>query len=373
MTLLAGLGALALLAIHLVTIALYLRRLGRPRAPHLWIGRPTVTLLRPVCGLDPFDAETLERSFQQDYPTYEVIFCAQDPRDPAVRVLSDLIARYPAVPARLLVGNDRVTANPKLNNLWKGWNAARSDWVCMADANLLLPRDYLSTVVASWGPGTGLVSAPPLGIRPEGWGGHLECAVLNGNQARLQYAADSLGNGFAQGKTMFVNRALIERAGGFAALGEFMAEDATATRMIRALGLDVTLVPLPFPQPVGRRSLRQVWDRQLRWSRVRRDALPGLFALEILNGGGVPLLLALAAAGPAAALTYAGLWYLAEGYLIRRAGWPGSWRDLLALPLRDLMLPALWVATFARRGFEWRGTTLSHDATATALTLSTPE
>lgn len=359
MSLLLALGAATLLGLHLASVALYLHRLNHPRRLPFGIGRPTVTLLRPVCGLDPFDAETLESSFTQDYPDYEVIFCAQDADDPAAPLLRRLMARYPQVPARLMIGFDAVTGNPKLNNLWKGWNAAASDWICTTDANLLLPPDYLSTVVGSWGAGTGLVSSPPRGIRPEGWGGHLECAVLNSNQARLQYASDSLGSGYAQGKTMFFNRALVDRAGGFTALGAYMAEDATATRMTRSLGLEVRLAPLPFAQPIGKRSLRQVWDRQLRWSRVRRDAFPGLFALEFLNGALAPFLLALLAAGPLFALAYLAIWYLAEAYLIRRAGWPGGWRDLAVLPLRDLMLPALWIATFARRGFEWRGTTMT--------------
>lgn len=366
MSLLLALGAATLLGLHLGTVALFLRRLSEPAPAPGGIGQPGVTLLRPVCGLDPFDAETLETSFTQDYPDYEVIFCAQRPDDPVIPVLEGLMARYPLRRARLLVGYDAISGNPKLNNLWKGWHAAASDWVCMTDANLLLPRDYLSTVVGSWGPGTGLVSSPPVGIRPQGWGGHLECAILNANQARLQFAADSLAEGFTQGKTIFTHRALIDRAGGFAALGGLMAEDAAATRLIRGLGLRISLTPLPFAQPVGRRGLRQVWDRQLRWSRVRRDGFPGLFALEILNGALLPGLMALAAAGPGVALAYLTLWYLAEALLIRRAGWPGGWRDLAVLPLRDLMLPAIWAMTFARRGFDWRGTAMTQPATRLA-------
>ena len=373
MSLLLALAAAVLLGANLMTVALYLRRLGRQDPLPGGIGRPAVTLLRPVCGLDPFDAETLESSFLQDYPDYEVIFCAQDAQDPAVALLRDLIAQYPGVKAQVLTGDDPVTGNPKLNNLWKGWNAASSDWICMTDANLLMPRDYLSTIVAAWGAGTGLVSSPPLGIRPQGWGGHLECAVLNANQARLQFAADSLGDGYAQGKTMFFNRALVDRTGGFVALGEFLAEDATATKMIRSIGLHVSLTPLPYAQPIGRRSLREVWDRHLRWSRVRRDAFPGLFAAEILNGTAMPALFVLLAVGPVATLGYLALWYLAEIYLIRRAGWPGGWRDLAVLPLRDAMLPALWLATFLRRGFEWRGTTMTRRETGADESLTAAE
>jgi len=50
-----------------VTIALYLRRLSSPE-PRGVIGRPPVTLFRPVCGLADFDEESLRSSFLLDWP-----------------------------------------------------------------------------------------------------------------------------------------------------------------------------------------------------------------------------------------------------------------------------------------------------------------
>lgn len=359
----AGLVAAGLTAGHLASCGLVARRLGRP--PRGQVARAGVTLLRPVCGLDAFDAQTLQSSFGQDWPEYEVIFCAPSEDDPAVPLVRALIAAHPGARARLLCGQVRRTGNPKLDNLWKGWAAARGEFVCMADSNLLLPPDYLSGLMAEWGGGlVGLVSSPPVGLWPEGWGGALECAFLNGNQARLQLAADEMGQGYAQGKTLMWHRATLEDAGGLAALGRWLAEDAAATKLVRGMGRRVRLAPRPFGQPIGRRSLRAVWDRQLRWSRVRRDAFPGLFLAEIANGAVAPAALALMAGGPALALAGLVLWYGAEAALVRRAGWPMGWRDLAALPLRDLMLPVLWLATFARRGITWRGTAMAAPAAA---------
>ena len=360
---LTALACLLLLA-HLGAAGLYLHRLQRPKPATGVIGQPFVTLLRPVCGLDAFDEETLQSSFAQEYPRYEIIFCAQSADDPVVGLVNRLIARNPHVPARLLIGLDRISGNPKLNNVLKGWNAATGDWVCMTDSNLLLPPDYLGTVVGSWGPATGLVSSPPVGIRPQNMGGALECAFLNSNQALLQCAAASVGPGFAQGKTLFFNKSLMEHAGGLRALGETLAEDAAATRITRAMGREVTLTPLPFAQPIGRRTLAQVWNRQLRWSRVRRDAFPTLFAFEVLNGGVVPIAATFAAlhltgADPVFGVYYAAVWYLAEILVAARAGWPLALHTLPTLVLRDLLMLPLWLATFLRRGFDWRGTALS--------------
>lgn len=361
--LLAGFAAVALL-LHLATVILSLPQVRRRAAPAATPLQP-VTLLRPVCGLDRFDAETLASSFLQDHPDHEVIFCAARADDPAVALIRSLIAAHPQVRATLLIGEDRITGNPKLNNLAKGWTAAKARWIVMADSNLLLPPDYLTTLAGCWAEGTtGLVSCPAVGIRPEGLWGALECAFLNSNQARLQLAADSLGFGFAQGKTLFWRRDLLDQAGGLATLGRNLAEDVAATKTVREMGLRVTLPPLPFAQPIGRRTLAQVWGRQLRWSKVRRDGFAGLFLMEPLNGALLPALAcggALAALGQSPLLTAPFLlaWYGAEVLLARSHGWPMQPRDILAMGLRDLLIPALWMGTFLDRGFEWRGTAMA--------------
>lgn len=351
-----------LLALHLVSVVLALRH-GQRRGIAPPDMPPFLCLLRPVCGLDRFDLETLETSFGLDWPDYEILFCAAHETDPAVPALRAMIARHPGARARLLIGEDRISANPKLNNMAKGWAATRADWIVMADANLALPRDYLRTLWACWRPGTGMVTSPPAGIRPEGLWGAVEAAFLNGMQARWQLSADQVGHGHAQGKTLFLHRDLLDRQGGLAVLGRDLAEDAAATKIVREAGLTVRLAPRPFGQPIGRRSLRAVWGRQLRWSRIRRQGFPGLFALEPLAGPVLPLL-ALLLHQPALAVPFLGLWYGAEWALCRAMGWPAGPRDLVASMLRDAALLPLWAATFLRSGFEWRGTAMAPQAAA---------
>ena len=354
----------AMMLAHYAMTLLFLRRLRHDNLSRGVIGHPRITLLRPVCGLDNFDRETLASSFLQHYPDYEIIFCAPREDDAAVSTVRELIALYPGVKARVIFGLDAISGNPKLNNLFKGWLAATSEWICMADSNLLLPTNYLQCLVSAWGPRTGLVTSPAVGIRPQSFGAHVECAFLNGNQARLQFTADSLGIGFAQGKTLFWNKAELERAGGLRILGGRLAEDVTATRTVRARGQRVNLTRLPFAQPLGVRSLRLVWERQLRWSRVRRDGFPLLFAGEVINGSLLAtglFALGISALGWPVAATVAFLffWYLPEVLLMKWAQWPCGWKDVAALPVRDLMMPALFATTFRQRGIEWRGNPMS--------------
>jgi len=329
-----------------------------------------VSIVRPVCGLDNFLEETLRTSFELDYPAFELIFCAASPRDAAVPTVRKLIAAHPGVRARLLIGDDLVSQNPKLNNCVKGWRATEHDWVVLADSNVLMPRDYLQCLLAAWRPDTGLVCSPPAGCQPVGLWAHLECAFLNTYQARAQYFADTLGIGFAQGKSMLWRRADLEAAGGIAALGSEVAEDAASTKIVRAAGLRVRLTDGPFGQPLGQRSFKDVWQRQTRWARLRRACFPLNFAPEILGGAVLPLTAAGYAAygaGLSVTATVAALaivWYGAEMALARVARWHLTLSYPIHAVLRDLLLPVLWIDGWIGTDFVWRGNQMSVAADA---------
>jgi ceramide glucosyltransferase len=361
----AAFCGLALL-IHLVSVMVAILRCRPPqRALAAPPDAPPVTIVRPVCGVDNFVEDTLASSFALDYPRFELVFCVALERDPVVPIVRALMAAHPHVRARLLVGDDRVSQNPKLNNCVKGWDAAAHDWIVIADSNVLMPCDYIQRLLAAWRPGCGLVCAPPIGSRPENVWAELECAFLNTYQARWQYCADTLGNGFAQGKTMLWRRADLDAAGGIRALGAELAEDAASTKLVRARGLDVHLVDAPFAQPLGRRGFREVWRRQTRWARLRRASFLHLVLPEGLSGAVLPsAALALVASSVGWPLweslgAFAALWYGAEMALAQVAGWHLSALSPLIAVLRDLLLPWLWLDGLVGTDFVWRGNAMS--------------
>ena len=357
-------GALCagLAAVHLASILVAIARVRTSAgARFLADGRAGVSIIRPVCGLENFSEETLGSAFVLDYPHYEIVFCVARSTDPVVPVVRRLIAEHPHVPARLLVGNDHVSPNPKLNNIVKGWAAARHDWVVMADSNVLMPCDYIQRLLAAWRPGTGLVCSPAVGCVPDGLWAELECGFLDTYQARWQHTADAFGLGFAQGKTMLWRREILEAGGGIRALAAEVAEDAAATKLVRRLGLRVRLVPASFPQPLGIRTFADVWRRQVRWARLRRDTFMVFFLPEILAGAVVPFAAAITCAAAAdwpvtgVAAAFLTAWYGAEAMLAHAAGWHLSWRAPLAWMLRDLLLPVLWITSWMGNDFVWRG------------------
>jgi ceramide glucosyltransferase len=353
---------IAVTAIQITSIVIAVVRLRRGRRSGPVSGQyPPVSLVRPLCGIDNYAADTLRSTFELDYPQCEILFCVASAKDPVLPLVRDLMAENPDARAELLIGDDRASMNPKLINVLKGWHAASHDWIIIADSNVLMPGDYIQRLFASWRADTGLVASPPIGCRPDGMWAEIECAFLNTYQARWQYLVDSFGFGFAQGKTMLWRRAELDRAGGIEALAKEVAEDAAATKIVRGAGLKVRLIDRPLAQPLGRRSAAEVWNRQLRWARLRRASFLIYFLPEILSGGVLPMIavaILTHAFGLPPALcvaAFAAFWYGSEMMLAAAAGWHVPVLYPLYGLARDLLLPVLFVSALRGNDFVWRG------------------
>ncbi|MEK4035614.1 ceramide glucosyltransferase [Methylocystis sp. IM2] len=339
--------------------------MSRPAAEHAGAPHaPPVSIVRPLRGLEPYSEETLGATFDLDYPSYEIIFCVQSPSDPIIPLVERLIAQHPEREARLLVGDDYISANPKLNNCVKGWDAAQYDYIILADSNALPPSDYVQTMLAAFEPDTAMTVSMPIGSRPQGFWAMVECAILNTFQARWQYGAEAIGAGFAQGKNMMWRREVLDRAGGIRALGAEIAEDAASTKVIRAQNMKVRLVDMPFEQPLGKRTAQEVYSRHVRWARLRRVTFPAHYAPEFMNGSFVAIVLGAYAAlqfggdAAAVALTAAAIMGALHGgelWLARVCGFPLDWRKPFALVMRDLLLPVMFVDALLFDDFVWHG------------------
>ncbi|QPG75072.1 hypothetical protein FOA43_002412 [Brettanomyces nanus] len=99
----------------------------------------------------------LRSSFEQDYPVdqLEIIFCIQDPHDPAIEIVQYLISQYPKIDAKLMIDDtsggfpDNYGPNPKINNLSKGYKAAKYDVLWVIDSNAWARPDTLKRSIYS--------------------------------------------------------------------------------------------------------------------------------------------------------------------------------------------------------------------------------
>src|SRR5262249_37451661 len=148
---------------------------------------PAVSVAVPIKGMEAELDDNLDALFQLDYPEFELIFLVADADDAALPHVRAAIARHPRCAAQIIVGDAKVTGNPKVNNLIKAEGGARHPLMLMCDSNIAIERDTLGRLVAVLDDGVGLVSTVPVAVRPRNFVGELECAMFNGYGARWLY------------------------------------------------------------------------------------------------------------------------------------------------------------------------------------------
>ena len=115
----------------------------------------------------------------------------------------------------------------------------------------------------------------------------LEAAFVNSFQTKTSLAADSLGIDYVLSKTMLWRRDTMERIGGLGVLASGFGDDVLARKAVVAAGLRARLAR-PVPHAVGRRTFRQVWQRQLRWMRATSGPTRRIHIMSILLANVLP-------------------------------------------------------------------------------------
>src|SRR5262245_30917466 len=73
---------------------------------------PPVSVLKPVHGMETQLRENLESFFRQDYPSYEILFAADEEDDAALSLAREISTRFPHVRCRILVTGKPPWPNP---------------------------------------------------------------------------------------------------------------------------------------------------------------------------------------------------------------------------------------------------------------------
>ena len=297
----------------------------------------------------------------------EVLICVASERDEAV---TRVRAQWPGAP--LLFGNDS-TFNPKLNNVRKGLEAASRPVVALCDAGIALAAGELIAAAAQLSDEVGLVLALKAGERPENFAAEMECAYLNGHQARFLLAADRLGMPVASGGVTILTRDVLERIGGHQGFLNYIADDYSVVRTVRdSVGRTTWLANVMPRLPLGRRRWSDVWRRQVRWGSTRLNLTTEVKALVLFEpaigwlasalAGSVALMahgvgigtLALALAAHTIA------WFAAEAWFVAGCRLPFGPRAWAAALVREVLVPVLAAqAWYGRNRIDWRGTNLA--------------
>jgi ceramide glucosyltransferase len=326
--------------------------------------RPPVSIVLPMKVLEQEFARAQDSALAQRYPQFEAIASATEAASPAVSAMGEIFARYPHIPSRIVHSTARFAASPKVDNLFRPFNEARNDVILMKDSNVILEPDDLTEAMRHLKPGIGMVCAIPYGAAPANFAAHVEAAILNGPHQRMLFAASVGGHGFGVGKIMLFHRSDFLRAGGFAAIAHTVGEDNATAKALKRIGLDTVFCHRLARQELGSRTFRDLYQRQLRWSVVRRDDEILSFLTEPFCQA-LPSFAASLVVAPLAGLTpleglavTSGLWLTLEMVLSIAKGWPLSWAAPAVLLVREATMFAVWLHAWTATRVVWAQATI---------------
>ena len=369
-----ALGALAIFGAITSTVYSLMAALGVLRFHRRAAARgtrsflPPVSVLKPVHGDEPDLEQNLASFFEQDYPEYEILFCARHDSDLGLQAARRVAARFPHVKARILTCGEPPWPNARTFSLEIMRREALYPIRVASDSDVRVGPDYLASVIAPLAdPQVGMVTCLYRGVTRHGLWAQLEAMGMSVEMTSGVLVADMLeGMKFALGPSMVMRQSTVEKIGGYEEVAQYYADDFvlgnwTATKAGETVALSTYIVEHHVLNASFKKSMahQQAWATSTRFSRpaghfgeLLTYAVPfGLLGLAALGAAGHLVLgLALLAF---TVLDRVLLCLLVAGCVVKdRAAARKAW----LYPLRDFMGFCFWLGSyFGSRKLRYRG------------------
>jgi ceramide glucosyltransferase len=329
------------------------------------VSLPPVTILKPLCGVEPGLYEHLRSFCRQDYPEFQIVFGLRDPTDPARSLVERLRAEFPSLLIDIVVNPQQHGSNRKTSNLINMFVRARHDVLAMSDSDVFVGPDYLRTVTAPlMERNVGLVTCIYQDIPTGRIWSRLGAMYINEWYVPSVLLAWLFGHqGYASGQTLCLRRDTLQAIGGLQAISNYLAEDYRLGELIRGLGQRIVLSRYVVKGQHHEQNLDSLTGHELRWMRTLRALRPRSFRLIFLTFTLPLALLGVILVGVGSSLPIAA-WILCGTTIAARLALHfvhrvGGDRPLLCdfwlLPVQDLLICWVWCRSFLTSQITWRG------------------
>jgi ceramide glucosyltransferase len=328
---------------------------------------PPVSVLKPVHGDEPDLERNLSSFFEQDYPEYEILFCARQENDLGLAAARRVIARYPHVKARTLTCGEPPWPNARTFSLEVMRREALYPILVTADSDVRVTPDYLRAVVQPMrDPRVGMVTSLYRGCTRHGLWAQLEAMGMSVEMTSGVLVANMLeGMKFALGPSMVMRQSTVEKIGGYEKVAQYYADDFVLGNWTAAAGEIVVLSHYVVEHHVLNAEFKSSMAHQQGWATSTRFSRPWGHLGEVLTYAvpfGLLAWIGLARAGHWAwgvgllaftILNRVLLCLLVSSLVVRdRAAARKAW----LYPLRDLMGFVFWLRSYlASRRLRYRG------------------
>jgi ceramide glucosyltransferase len=346
---------------------------------------PSLTVIRPIRGLDVEAIENIRAALDTGYPgECETLFVLDDSREPALELIRQAMrearAAERSVDARVLfAGRPPEGRTGKLNAMIVGLQAAQGELVAFADSDIRPDREALRALVRT------LLSAPDFGaafapvvvaLPPRTVGDAGYALLLNGLYSpAFRYVAHHNHGSmpFIMGQLMVFRREAIRAIGGLESAEGQLVDDMYLGERITKAGYRNVVSDHAVPIIQQNLPLMEFLSIYVRWLTFSRSGLPGLafkviswlrgfvfwagFALTLAAlVEGKWLIAALAACAPLLTAASINVLYRQQSGVTLRLR--HAWVGFALLMTAPLVLA--WILT--RREVTWRGRRYSLDA-----------
>lgn len=229
---------------------------------------PPISILKPVCGMEPTAYDNFASFCNQQYPNYQIIFGVKEKEDPIIDVIQQIIQDFPACDIQLVICEETLGYNPKVNSLILMMSKAKHDFLLISDSDVRVGPTYLQeTIPYMENPKVGIVTCIYRSMT-SGWRSRIEA---------LGYATDFIPGvvcarqldqiNWTLGCSVLIQKTALASIGGMQVLVDHIAEDHLMGRLITEAGYQIILAPYAVDHVLQEDKWITMIQRKIRWAR----------------------------------------------------------------------------------------------------------
>jgi ceramide glucosyltransferase len=325
---------------------------------------PRVAALKPLHGAAQDLADDLVSYLELDYPKVEFFFGVSGYDDEAAGVVVALKPRYSFRQITLAIGEEPGCTNRKIAKLIRMVErAARAEIFLLSDADVSVERDHLRRVVAELEADAqlGLITCLYRAKASGGFASRLAALFVNTDFVPLVMISKTVEPlRYSLGATVAIKHKVLKEIGGFRRFKDLLADDYYLGKFASDRGYRIKLSNSIVSVRSEERCFSEFWHHQMRWVRTYRVTRPLSLATIVLHGPFWALLLLV--------VTYCSLFALGlfAAVIVTRIvtsrlmigkvlGLTGQLGDAWLVPLKDLLMTAIWAAGLCSNKVRWAG------------------
>lgn len=245
---------------------------------------PFSSIIVPCRNIDQGFEENLRMLFNQDYPSYEILFVVDSEKDPAVEVIKKVIAENKHVSSALLVAEKTNNESQKIHNLRYalGFISSKSKVLVFADSDARTNRNWLKSLIEPLHDKTVGATTGYRWMISKGYLNASElCSVWNASVAAA--LGKNFDSNFCWGGSTALRREVFESCKIAERWKGEISDDFVITNVIKNHHLKIYFVPKAMTATIEDFSFRQMLEFTTRQIKIARAYAPNLWISCLLG------------------------------------------------------------------------------------------